>query len=210
MSVKVLLAFSNHIFSEGVAALLEGEEDMDAKVLLQSPTVEKQLKSFDPEIVLLDFITLFNTFAEADAFARASFVLVDTKCGDENIVSAFLSRKIAGILMESADSKHLKRAIRAVAKGEIWVDNKTVKNLLKGLNSISSSGTDNLSHREKEIVALVANGYRNKEIGLKLCISEPTVKTHLYRVFQKLGINNRPQLVVYAIKNRLLPSSISP
>lgn len=210
MSIKVLLAFSNHIFSEGVAALLEGEEDIDAKVLLQSPTVEKQLKSFDPKIVLLDFITLFNTFAEADALARASFVLVDTKCGDENIVSAFLSRKIAGILMESADSKHLKRAIRAVAKGEIWVDNKTVKNLLKGLNSISSSGTDNLSHREKEIVALVANGYRNKEIGLKLCISEPTVKTHLYRVFQKLGINNRPQLVVYAIKNRLLPSSISP
>ena len=209
MSLKVLLSFSNNIFSEGVAALLKGEKEIDVKVLLQSPTVEKQLKSFDPDIILLDFITLFNSFTEEDALGRGSFVLVDTKCGDENIVSAFLSRKVSGILMESADSKHLIKAIRAVGKGEIWVDNKTVKNLLKGLNSISSSGTGNLSHREKEIVALVAHGYRNKEIGLKLCISEPTVKTHLYRVFQKLGINNRPQLVVYAIKNRLVPSGMT-
>jgi DNA-binding NarL/FixJ family response regulator len=205
MAVKVLLAFSNNIFSEGIARLLNDDGDITTEVLNHATNTIKSLKPYEADIVLLDFITLFNTFTDVKPTKKTSFLLVDTCCGDENIVSAFLTSKVAGILMGDTDGELLCRAIHSVYDGEIWVDKRTVKNLLTGLGSIKSSGaTTKLSPREKEIVALVASGYRNKEIGLKLCISEPTVKTHLYRVFQKLGINNRPQLVVYAMKNQIL------
>ncbi|MEE9543543.1 MAG: response regulator transcription factor [Thermodesulfobacteriota bacterium] len=205
MAVKVLLAFSNNIFSEGIARLLSEDDDITTDTLDYGATTLKSLKPYDADIILLDFITLFNTFTDVKPTNKTSFLLVDTRCGDENIVSAFLTSKVAGILMGDTDSELLCRAIHSVFGGEIWVDKKTVKNLLTGLGSIKNTNSaGKLSPREKEIVALVASGYRNKEIGLKLCISEPTVKTHLYRVFQKLGISNRPQLVVYAMKNQIL------
>ncbi len=205
MAVKVLLAFSNHIFSEGIARLLSDDSDIKTDYLDSGTEKVKSLESYDADVVLLDFITLFNTFTDVMPTNKTSFLLVDTCCGDEIIVSAFLTSKVAGILMGDTDSELLRRAIHSVCNGEIWVDKKTVKNLLTGLGSIKNAdNAARLSAREREIVALVASGYRNKEIGLKLCISEPTVKTHLYRVFQKLGISNRPQLVVYAMKNQIL------
>ncbi len=205
MAVKVLLAFSNHIFSEGIARLLSDDSDIETDYLDNGTDKVESLESYDADVVLLDFITLFNTFTDVMPTNKTSFLLVDTCCGDEIIVSAFLTSKVAGILMGDTATELLRRAIHSVYEGEIWVDKKTVKNLLTGLGSIKDADNSaKLSAREKEIVALVASGYRNKEIGLKLCISEPTVKTHLYRVFQKLGISNRPQLVVYAMKNQIL------
>jgi DNA-binding CsgD family transcriptional regulator len=56
------------------------------------------------------------------------------------------------------------------------------------------------------VVGLVGQGYRNREIAEKLCISEPTVKTHLQRIFQKLDIQNRPQLITFAIRNQAAES----
>ena len=63
-----------------------------------------------------------------------------------------------------------------------------------------------LSEREKEIVQLVAQGYRNKEIGEKLFISEQTVKNHLHNIFDKLGVSDRLELALYAIHHRLIDS----
>ncbi|MBE9531499.1 MAG: response regulator transcription factor [Proteobacteria bacterium] len=208
MAVKVLLAFSNNIFSEGIARLLSDDSEITVDLFNRADSAAKSLKAFDADIILIDFVTLYNTFTDIKPTKKRSYLLVDTCCGDEIIVSAFLKAKVSGILMIDTDSTLLRRAIHSVYNGEVWVDNKTIKNLLSGLGSITDAGqSNNLSPREKEIVALVASGYRNKEIGLKLCISEPTVKTHLYRVFQKLNISNRPQLVVYAMKNQILEAN---
>ena len=105
------------------------------------------------------------------------------------------------MLLGNSNSSLLVKAIKSVAKGEVWIDKQTFKNLLNGINALGKEGPVALSGREKEVVALIGEGFRNKEIAYKLHISEPTVKTHLNRIFQKLNVRTRGELISYAIKN---------
>ncbi len=202
MAVKVLLSFSNLIFSEGIASLLEGQDDITYRILGNDEEPEECVKSFRPDVVLMDIITLYGLFGNISPTPRMSFVLVDTHCGEENIANAFVTRRVTGILTVDTDAKLLIKAIKVVSRGEIWIDNNNLKNLVVGLNAIKGPiSQGRISGREREIVSLVASGHRNKEIAEKLCISEQTVKTHLYRIFKKLGLQNRSQLIVFALKN---------
>ena len=86
-------------------------------------------------------------------------------------------------------------------KGELWIDRVSFNDLLSGMNALGNDKLSMMSGREKEIIALVGQGFRNKEIAGRLNISEPTVKTHLGRIFQKLNVRTRSELVSYSIKN---------
>ncbi len=211
MSIKIALAFSNTLFSEGISKLLEQERDFSVVTTIDSCSDcdIKKLESQGITIILTDFMTLYNGFAGIEAPGRkVHFLLLDTNCGVENIVSAVLNKKISGVLLSNAGTSLLKKAIRAVAKGEVWIDKKTFKNILHGINAIDKVKHTALSGREKEVVGLIGKGFRNKEIAQKLNISEPTVKTHLNRIFQKLNVKSRSELISYAVKNNdmaLLP-----
>lgn len=210
MGVKVLLAFSNNLFSEGVAKLLEGHKGIEPCFFNEDEEINVVLKDLSPDIILLDFITLYGFFAEITPTSKMAFILVDTYCGEENIVSAFVSRRVAGILTPETNSELMVKAIKVVSKGEVWIDNNNIKNLMMGLSALKGNPTTGkISAREKEIVALVVNGHRNREIAEKLCISEQTVKTHLYRIFKKLSLQNRSQLIVFALKNPNVVDSLS-
>jgi len=210
MHVKVLLAFSNNLFSEGIARLLEDSKEIEPCFFREEDDLEAVLKDSAPDIVLMDFITLYGFFANINPTSKMAFILVDTYCGEENIVSAFVSRRVVGILTPETNSELMVKAINVVSKGEVWIDNNNIKNLMMGLSALKGgSATGKISAREKEIVALVVNGHRNKEIAEKLCISEQTVKTHLYRIFKKLALQNRSQLIVFALKNPSIVESHS-
>lgn len=210
MSLKVLLAFSNNLFSEGIAKLLEGQNGIEPCFFNENDDIEAILKDNAPDIVLLDFITLYGFFANVNPSAKTAFILVDTYCGEENIVSAFVARRVAGILTSETNSELMVKAIDVVSKGEVWIDNNNIKNLMMGLSALKGNASSSkISAREKEIVALVVNGHRNREIAEKLCISEQTVKTHLYRIFKKLSLQNRSQLIVFALKNPSIVESHS-
>lgn len=206
MSIKVMVAFSNAIFAEGVKRLLEGSEDIRVtEILKPGVAAYKAVEAARPDIILVDFTTLYNVFGEAGPANGMRFILLDTFCGEDNIISAVITRGLKGVLMGNSTAPLLKKAIRAVAEGEIWLDKLNVKNLLTGLHALKKSAKAALSEREWEVVSLVGQGYRNREIAEKLCISEPTVKTHLQRIFHKLDIQNRPQLITFAIKNQSEP-----
>jgi len=199
--IKVMLAFSNLLFSEGVMRLLDGSEDMKVvDILRPGDDPAARLEGLRPDVVLVDFTTLFNGFGELGVEANR-FILVDTSCGEDNIISAVLTKGLKGVLVASSTPLLLKKAIREVAGGEIWLDKIDVKNLLTGLHALKKNSRPALSGREWEVVGLVGQGYKNREIAERLCISEPTVKTHLQRIFHKLDIQNRPQLITFAIKN---------
>jgi len=203
-----MLAFSNLLFSEGVARLLEDDKNFTVCILKDRKEPLKAIDAERPDVILLDIITLYNNLSDIKSNQQTKLILVDTGCGEENIMSAFVNRGLSGVLMNNASSALLKKAIVAVANGEIWMDNKTIKNLLSGINSLKNKGNEGkLSEREKEIVNLVSLGFRNKEIAQKLNISEPTVKTHMCRIFQKLNILNRHQLMALTLKNQSLPGT---
>lgn len=203
MNIKVMVAFSNAIFSEGVSRLMDDAGEIRvAGVLKPGFDPFKMIESIKPDIILVDFTTLYNVFGEIGPSHNFRVILLDTNCGEENIISAVVTKGIKGVIMGNSTAPLLKKAVKAVSEGEVWLDKVNVKNLLTGLHALKKNSRPSLSEREWEVVNLVGQGYRNKEIAEKLCISEPTVKTHLQRIFQKLDIQNRPQLITFAIKNR--------
>jgi len=205
VGIKVIVALSNLIFSEGVCKLLEGRKDIVISEVLKpdaSYSAEK-LGAMGPDVVVTDLASLYNNFPGlGDAKTKYRFILLDTNCGRENIITAFLNKKICGVVMSNSNTDHLVKAICGVVKGEIWIDKHTVKDLLHGVNALNSGGTSVLSDREKDVVALIGQGFRNKEVAQRLKISEPTVKSHLSRIFRKLNVRSRSELVAYSIKNK--------
>ncbi len=202
MAIRIVLAFSNSLFSEGVSKLLAGEPEFEVVSVIEPDRActAAQLEKLRADIIISDFTSLYNNLPELeDDLRKVHLLLIDTSCGRDNLVSAVLHKKVSGVLMNKSDSSMLKKAVKEVHKGEIWLDKNTFKSILHGINSAGGEKSA-LSSREKEIVGLIGKGLRNKEIATKLNISETTVKTHLTRIFQKLNIKARSELISYAIK----------
>ena len=104
-----------------------------------------------------------------------------------------------GILPPASTTDLLKKAIKAVAAGELWLDRKTMSKIITNDKALEKNEI-NLTKTEKEIVSLLCEGYRNKEIAVKLNITEQTVKSHCNRAFKKAGVTDRLQLAVQAYK----------
>lgn len=203
MGVNLVIALNNILFSSGVKNLLNGDRSIRVVEILKSGSQysPEMLEKINPDVIIVDFTSLYNAFPVDYPAAHKKFILIDTDCGRENIVSAVLAKRVSGVLLGDTTPALLIKAIKAVAKGDVWIDKSTVKNLLFGISALKRNTTVRLTNKEKEIVNLISQGFTNKEIAKKIHISEPTVKTHLNRVFRKLDIRNRAQLVTYAVKN---------
>jgi len=119
----------------------------------------------------------------------------------------------AGVVMKQGPIQLIVKSIRKVQEGEIWLDSHTTAAVMKQFSSQADGlklaegkvrERSPLSNREREIVQLVAQGHRNKEMAEKLYISEQTVKNHLHNIFEKLGVADRLELALYALHNGLL------
>lgn len=203
MRIKIILAFSNSLFAEGIGKLLENDPDLEVISIIEPGEAcsAAELDKLASGVILCDFTSLYNSLPEAEEAGRKHHVLLlDTFCGRENLVSAVLRKKVSGIIMSKSEPGQLKKAVKAVHKGEVWLDKSTFKSILHGINAMNGEKNSLLSVREKEIVTLIGKGLRNKEIASRLNITETTVKTHLTRIFQKLNIKARSELISYAIK----------
>ena len=122
----------------------------------------------------------------------------------------------SGIVLKQTATELLIKSIRKVHAGEIWLDSHTtaavIRQFVAGrrrrprrLRRLPPRERERspLSQREREIVALVAQGFKNKEMAEKMFISEQTVKNHLHNIFDKLGVSDRLELALYAIHNNL-------
>jgi DNA-binding NarL/FixJ family response regulator len=101
-------------------------------------------------------------------------------------------------LSSKQDSETLRKAVKVVYSGELWLDRKLIRDVLYNMSHVEKKV--DLTRKEKEIVSLICNGYRNKEIAQKLDITEQTVKSHCNRIFKKVGVSDRLQLALYTHK----------
>ena len=113
-------------------------------------------------------------------------------------------------MLKQTATELLIKSIRKVCEGEIWLDSRTTAAAMRQFASPSDSGPREreksaISNREREVVACVAQGFKNKEIAEKLFISEQTVKNHLHHIFEKLGVSDRLELALYAIHRDIRP-----
>lgn len=194
MSVNVMMVFSNKLLSYAIAKLFEGDTAIDAAVV-DPDVLGESLQTAAPDVVLTDIMTLYRVFNGNAAADGVKVMLVDTGCTDANLVAAVVDMKVRGVLAADTTSGQLKKAALTVAAGDLALDMASVKGLIEGIRTRRGVQAGDLTRREQEVISLVGTGCRNKEIASRLHISEATVKAHLSRIFNKLGVTTRSKLV---------------
>ena len=212
-AIRILVADDHAIFRDGLRKLLEVADDVQI-VGEASNGVEctKMLAKLKPDILLLDLRMPekdgLGVLEEVNFDSTPTRVIVLTAAEDDRDVVRAMRLGARGVVLKQSASDLLLKSIRRVAEGEIWLDNRMTAEVIDAFKKSSESGQRRekplLSEREKEIVQLVAQGFRNREIGEKLFISEQTVKNHLHNIFDKLGVSDRLELALYAIHHRLI------
>jgi DNA-binding NarL/FixJ family response regulator len=212
-SIRILVADDHVIFRDGLRKLLEVSDDITI-VGEASNGVEcvEMLAKLKPDILLLDLQMPekdgLGVLGESNLDASSTRVIVLTAAEDSRDVVRAMRLGARGVVLKRSASDLLVKSIRKVFGGEFWLDNHMTAGVIDSFKKSSESGQRRekslLSEREKEIVQLVSQGFRNMEIGEKLVISEQTVKNHLHNIFDKLGVSDRLELALYAIHHRLV------
>jgi DNA-binding NarL/FixJ family response regulator len=205
-----LFVIDDHpVLREGIKMLAESAGDV--RVVGASASASgaiEPLGRLSPDVVLLDLdlgeedgLAWLPRLVEA---APRSAVLILTALRDRARDEDALRAGARGLLLKDAPPDVLLSAIRSVAAGALWFDPRA---LAAGVGEPSPTsepaGIQDLTAREREVVALVAEGMRNEEVGRRLGISEKTVRNHLTAAFQKLGVSGRLELVLLAVRHGL-------
>jgi len=212
-AIRTLVADDHAIFRDGLRKLLSSTDDI-AIIGEASNGADciKMLANLKPDILLLDLRMPdkdgLAVLEEVNFDSLPTRVIVLTAAEDDRDVIRAMRLGARGVVLKQSAADLLVKSIYRVHAGEIWLDNRITAEVMKAFAKSSDGGPRRekplLSNREKQIVQLVAQGYRNKEMGEKLFISEQTVKNHLHNIFDKLGVSDRLELALYAIHHRLV------
>ncbi len=218
--IRIVVADDHPIFRDGLCKLLALEEDFEVIAQAQDGReVLEILQQCDPDILLLDLkmpgLDGLATLQRLQQSRNKTRVIVLTASDDKNEFVQAMKLGTSGIVLKQTATELLIKSIRKVHAGEIWLDSHTTAAVIRQFvaaeepptPAITQPARDRerspLSQREREIVALVAQGFKNKEMAEKMFISEQTVKNHLHNIFDKLGVSDRLELALYAIHNNL-------
>ena len=209
--VRVVVADSTLIQSQLLARALRGRRNFQiSTVALEVSALHQFMQSNRADVVLLTGNQAINfgllRWLHVSHPAAAPVLLVDNYDRDL-VVNAFRAGVRGIFLFTHAPFRMLCKCINSVSNGQIWINSQQmhyVLEALSGLNTlrvVNSSGKSLLTPREEQVVALVADGLSNREVANELGLSEHTIKKYLLRIFDKLGISTRVELVLYAVSH---------
>ncbi|MEO7145640.1 MAG: response regulator transcription factor [Bryobacteraceae bacterium] len=215
--IRILIADDHPIVRDGLRKLLSLEEDFE--IVGEAGDGREVLDTVDelsPDVLLLDLrmpnmdgLSALQALQQSNKKTR---VIVLTASDDKNEFVQAMKLGCSGIVLKQTAPELIVKSIRKVHAGEIWLDSHTTAAVMRQFSTaadLAAAGGGKarerspLSAREREIVALVAQGYKNKEMAEKMFISEQTVKNHLHNIFDKLGVSDRLELALYAIHKGL-------
>ncbi|RQW85652.1 MAG: DNA-binding response regulator [Geobacter sp.] len=196
--MKVLVVMRNILFSEALCTALNCEaSDYQAQTNHQQTPIE----SFKPDVILVDCEYLQH--GSLLLWPEGKVLLIDTGLQEEEIIHLMHIHKLYGVFSLDSGLQQLRKALLVINGGQIWIDNGSLKVILHGIdNARPGSAVEKLSKKERQIVDLVVEGFKNREIASRLFLSEQTIKSHLGRIFRKMQARNRSQLVSMICKNR--------
>jgi DNA-binding NarL/FixJ family response regulator len=207
-TIRVLLADDHPVVRAGLRGMLAAEPDIEVAGEAGSGAEAVALsRAGGYDVILMDLrmpgcdgVAATEQIIAADPGARV--VVLTTYETDADILRA-VAAGATGYLLKDATSAELAEAVRAAARGETVLAPSVAGRLV---THVRRPASESLSARETEVLAQVARGCTNAEIGRELFISEATVKTHLLRAFGKLGVSDRTAAVTTAIERGLLPA----
>lgn len=211
--IKIMIVDDHKMIREGLKRIIEFDGNM--KVLYGVGNGKEAVSILDeiseyPDIILLDInMPEMNGIETLRLIKKKKYpikVLILTACNDINFLIDAIDLDIYGYLLKSADSNELIRAINYVFSGKKFIQPSLIPLLNARLiaRDIELDKFNKLSDRELDVLRFVAMGFLNKEIAIKLNISERTVKNHLSNIFKKIDCTDRTQAAIFAVRNGLV------
>jgi len=218
--IRVLIADREGIFRFGLKELFAVEDDLRVVAQAHSATQVMELtKSLRPHLLFVqaEIVTEAggNLFTELRREAPKCKIVVTTSATPtEEQGMRFVQLGAAGIILKSVEPSLFVRCARKVVwEDEVWLPHKQVTTMAKFVETSASQPlrpVDTLTQREKTIISYLMQGWRNREIAQHLAITEQTVKNHLRSIYDKVGVSDRLELVLYAIHQKLLLPPVEP
>jgi DNA-binding NarL/FixJ family response regulator len=215
-AVRVVLVDDQELVRSGLRRILRRRDGFEIVAeCADGAELPAALSAHDADVVVMDLrmrdvdgITATRRLAADPA---APPVLVLTTFDDDEMLSGALRAGAAGFLLKDSSADDLIRAVRAVAAGDSWLDPAVTGRVLSSYRRNAPAGAPSstvvheaLTARELEVLLAMAAGRSNPEIAADLFISELTVKSHVGRIFTKLGLRDRPAAIVYAYDHGLV------
>ncbi len=201
--IQVLIVDDHPVVMEGLAAMISS--DLDMRVVGQARTGREAIEHFHrhrptvtlvdlrlPDMSGIDVITIL-----AREYGDSGFLVLSVLAGDEDIFRA-LQQGARGYLYKDATRPELLQAIRAVARGDRYIQVEMASRLADRITGC------NPTPRELEVLQLIATGKSNKEIASELSVGEGTVKTHASNIMRKLGVTSRTQAILTAARRGIV------
>jgi DNA-binding NarL/FixJ family response regulator len=206
--IRVVLADDHAVVRQGLRTFLDLQDDIEvvAEAADGDGAVAAALRT-DPDVVLLDLVMprLDGLGALARLRETRARVIVLTSFGEDDRLFAALRGGAAGFLLKDVEPAELVRAIRTAHAGQAPLSPAVAARLVEELaHPEHRAAADELTPRELEVLRLIAGGRSNKRIALELGVAEKTVKTHVSHVLAKLGLADRTQAALYAVREGLV------
>jgi DNA-binding NarL/FixJ family response regulator len=219
-AIRVLIVDDQNLFRDGIANLLDAEAGIEVAGCadLIGGAIEA-IRELRPDVALVGWPAssanchkVFAAIQDAKLQTRV-IMLVNEELRDDFFDA--VRQGCCGIVAKQTSTELLIKSIRKVHAGEFWLDRVTTADVIRRLSKKTNGSTNTgarlglreqsgaLSQREREIVNLVAQGFKNREMAERMFISEQTVKNHLHNIFDKLGVSDRLELALYAIHHNL-------
>ena len=208
--ISVLIADDHLVVREGLRAILEAAADLSlVGEAAGGAEAVRLVGELLPDVVLMDLrmpgVDGIEAIRQIKARHPAVEIVILTTYDDDEYIVRGLRAGARGYLLKDASRKVLFETIRAAARGESLLPSAVVEKVVAHLVEPRPVEAEGLSEREREVLALLAQGAANKEIAAHLHITERTVKAHVAGIFNKLGVNSRAEAVAVALRSGLLP-----
>lgn len=206
--IRVFIVDDHPLIRNGLAVMIDAEDDLERVGEAGSgEEALRMLPALAPDVVLMDQVMggidgIETTEMLKKQLPDTKFVIL-TSLVEPALVRRAIGSGAKGFLLKTASAHELVAAIRNVHAGRRVLDAEATDSLFD-TRSVSSLG-DDLTARERELLALMARGYNNQEIASELSIGLPTVKFHVSNIFAKLEVDNRIDAVLIALKHKLVP-----
>ncbi|MCI0777311.1 MAG: response regulator transcription factor [Chloroflexi bacterium] len=210
MPIRVLIVDDHAVVRQGLKAFLRVQEDIEfVGEAANGDEAVTQALSVQPDVILMDLIMPgmdgVETMRRLSAAGVDAKVIVLTSFSEDDQVLAAVKAGAAGYLLKDVQPQELGNAIRSVHAGDAQLHPSVASKLMREVAAAGSrhKDADALTARELEVLKALARGMSNKEIAAELGVAEKTVKTHVSSILRKLGVADRTQAALYAVRERL-------
>src|SRR5262245_48063973 len=209
-AIRVAIADDHAIVLHGLQQLFERQGGFDVVACSRNGDEALAVVRSQPvDILVLDLRmpgkSGLDVLREVSSDVPACRVVLLTAALRDAAVSEIMQAGAKGIVLKESSPEDLIDCVRRVHRGHVWIDRGLLARTFDRTSKNGEGGeTVSLTPREREIIRMVAQGLRNREIGQRLFISEGTVKIHLHNVYDKLGLDGRLELLLYAQENGLI------